>query len=275
MLTYDFSQRISTGSDSSAVLGSDNIPVFSCKNSAAITRYRSIGSGVAIAQGMVAILHEDGTVSRTDTTSSELSMFKDIVAISSNDYLLVGLKKDGTAVTYQQYDTEDYEDEVESWTDLVSVSVALAHTAGLRENGTVVAAGDHSYNACDVEDWTDIVRISTGTFFTAGLRADGTVISTDPSEYDTSSWTNIIAIDASEHYLVGIDMSGKVHLAGYDAYTKKFAYVSSWKSLLATAKGSNFIIALGSDGMLHAYGDDEDMQYDLIVAEKYFPEISY
>ncbi len=50
--------------------------------------------------------------------------------------------------------------------------------AELREDGSVLAAGDNSCGQCDVEEWKDIVDIAAGDFFTAGYEVlDGPALS--------------------------------------------------------------------------------------------------
>ena len=45
--------------------------------------------------------------------------------------------------------------------------------AGLREDGTVIAAGSNHSGQCDVETWRDIVFLKTGKNCTLGIDKDG------------------------------------------------------------------------------------------------------
>ncbi|AGA58083.1 hypothetical protein Theco_1961 [Thermobacillus composti KWC4] len=68
------------------------------------------------------------------------------------------------------------------------------HTVGLREDGTVVAAGNNAYGQCNVDEWRDIVAIAAGCAHTVALRADGTVVAAGSNEYgqcDVSGWSGI------------------------------------------------------------------------------------
>jgi alpha-tubulin suppressor-like RCC1 family protein len=42
---------------------------------------------------------------------------------------------------------------VDDWTDIVQVDAGSAQTVGLRDDGTLVAAGDNAYGECNVGDW--------------------------------------------------------------------------------------------------------------------------
>ena len=221
MKLYDFSQRVSAGTISSVVLDSSNTPVFSYNDQSSIGYWSEIGSGVAVVDGVTSALHENGTVSMAYDFDDAMKNWKNIVAISSGGSHLLGLREDGTALAHQDYDGVEGLDEVESWNNLVAVSAGAYHSVGLKEDGTVVASGENSYGECDVELWTDIVRVAGGMFYTAGLRSDGTVITTDSGAYDTSDWRDIIAIDGSGYLLAGIDVHGKIHLAGYSRRCKQ------------------------------------------------------
>ena len=76
----------------------------------------------------------------------------------------------------------------------MAVAAGVAHTVGLRRDGTVVAVGHNSDGRCDVSDWTDIVAVAAGYNHTVGLRRDGTVVAVGDNDYgqcDVSDWTDI------------------------------------------------------------------------------------
>ena len=114
----------------------------------------------------------------------------------------VGLKSDGTVVTVgdNSYDQSD----VSNWKDIVAVSAGARHTVGLKSDGTVVTVGDNSYDQCDVSSWKGIVAVSAGFSHTVGLKSDGTVVATkhtgkyDEGQCDVSGWTNIRLPDGKE-----------------------------------------------------------------------------
>jgi len=56
----------------------------------------------------------------------------------------------------------------------------------------VVAAGDNSYGQCNVGRWTDIVQVAAGRAHTAGLRSDGTVVAAG-MEVELAKWNLIEA----------------------------------------------------------------------------------
>ena len=272
MTSYDFSQRIAAATISSVVLDSDGTPIFSYNDDTSIGYWSEIGTGVSVVNGLIAALHEDGKVTMAYDFDDAMKSWNNIVAITSGDNHIIGLKKDGTALAYKDYDAIEGLDEVEKWTDLVAVSAGAYHSVGLKGDGTVVAAGENSWGECNVENWSDIVRIAGGMFYTAGLHSDGTVVTTSPDTYDTSDWRDIIAIDATGYVLAGIDVNGKVHLAGYDSDVAEFKEATTWINIVAVSKGLGFIIGLQSDGTILAFGDSDYKQYDLIVGKQIWGE---
>ena len=111
-----------------------------------------------------------------------------IVSVLAVDDCTVGLKNDGTVVA--TYD-EELKRDVESWTDIVSVSTGGYHIVGLKKDGTVVAAGENEDGKCDVENWTDIVSVSVGGYHIVGIKKDGTVVATGSNtngQCDVDDW---------------------------------------------------------------------------------------
>lgn len=75
-----------------------------------------------------------------------------------------------------------------------TISAGTRHTAGVKTDGTVLAAGWNVGGDCDVSQWTDIVAVSAVDVHTAGLKADGTVVMAGYGDYcriDAYEWTDI------------------------------------------------------------------------------------
>ena len=58
----------------------------------------------------------------------------------------------------------------------IAVSAYDDFIIGLRKDGTVVSFGEDAYGACDVSGWTDVIEISCGRHYTVGLRSDGSIL---------------------------------------------------------------------------------------------------
>ena len=102
-------------------------------------------------------------------------------------FLPVGLRADGTAVCV----TVDWEGkpcgaDLSGWTGLRTIRCNSVLTLGLRADGTVLLARDHTDDGDEllprfeaVRSWTDIVDLAVSEEHAVGLRADGTVVTTD------------------------------------------------------------------------------------------------
>ena len=183
--------------------------------------------------------------------------------ISADSGITVGLKADGTVVAvgsnyYGQCD-------VDSWSDIVAVSVLGAHTVGLKTDGTVVAVGWNRDGQCDVSAWSDIVAVSAGQNFTVGLKADGTVVAVGLNNYgqcDVDSWSDIVAISAGFHHTVGLKADGTLVVAG-QVYSEGQLDVSTWTDIVAIGAGNNNTVGLKADGTVVIVGSDSYSQSDV------------
>jgi|GEM_PF-513174 len=148
------------------------------------------------------------------------------------------------------------------------VAAGRRHTAGLRADGAVLAAGDNSFGQCDVGGWSGVIQIAAGAYHTVGLRMDGTVLAAgDNSEgqCDVSGWTNITAVAATAYGTLGLKDDGTVMMCGLHSDA-----VSGWHGVTRIAGGSYSAACLyGQGGMLCTHrGAQLDMGvalYDLSV----------
>ncbi len=131
-----------------------------------------------------------------DSVIPGVDTWQDIKAIAAGDIFSIGLKNDGTVVgagvahaSKYSYSRDDFYPvlgwawpiEVSSWTNIKAISVGAGHVVGLKEDGTVVAAGDGAaYSNADgnnqVVKWKNISAVAAGGGFTVGLKTDGTIV---------------------------------------------------------------------------------------------------
>ncbi|MDY4754621.1 MAG: TIR domain-containing protein [Candidatus Faecousia sp.] len=207
-------------------------------------------------------LKADGTVVAVGSNyygKSDVSDWRNCVAISAGGYHTVGLKADGTvvAVGYNKYGQLD----VSGWKDIVAISTGYGHTVGLKADGTVVAVGANGYGRCDVSGWKDIVAIGAGAHHTVGLKADGTVVAVGWNEYgrcDVSGWKDIAAISAGGGHTVGLKADGTVVAVGENWSGQ--CKVSGWKDIMAISAGMDHTVGLKADGTVVAVGKNDDGQ---------------
>jgi len=150
---------------------------------------------VAAGAGHVVGLQKNGTVVAVGPNGCgqcEVGDWEDIVGITAGYYFTAGLRRDGTVVitplmpdaaiigtvmSQAGYDALRTElQKTEQWTDVVAISADMYHIAGLKKDGSVVAAGANNAGQCNVEGWKNVVSIYVGNNMTVGVCADGSVL---------------------------------------------------------------------------------------------------
>ncbi len=141
--------------------------------------------------------------------------------------------------------------------EVATISAGAFHTIGLKEDGTVVAAGYNGYGQLNVSAWTNIKAVSAGVYHTVGLKEDGTVVAVGYNGYgqlNVSAWTNIKAIAAGMYNTVGLKEDGTVVAVGYNGYGQ--LNVSAWTNIKAVSAGVYHTVGLKEDGTVVAVGNN-------------------
>ena len=220
---------------------------------------------ISVRSNHIVGLKSNGTVvavGKLSSEQSEISNWKDIIAVSTGGSHTVGLKLNGTVVAAGANDHNECE--VFDWKNMTAVSAGLTHTVGLKANGTTVATGENDSGQCDVFDWTDIVAVSAGYYHTVGLKADGTVVAVGNNAHgqcNVSDWNNIVAVSADNSNTVGLKADGTVVIAGSSYYSEDD--VSDWSDMVAVSAGYHHTVGLKSDGTVVAVGDNSQGQCDV------------
>jgi alpha-tubulin suppressor-like RCC1 family protein len=152
-------------------------------------------------------------------------------AVAAGQYTLVaggfhtaGLKNDGTVVGTGLND--DGQIDFASWTDIIQIDAGKWHSVGLKSDGTVVAVGSNGYGQINVGAWTDIVQVAAGRYHTIGLKSDGTVVA------------------------VGSNFAGELN-------------IEPWTNIVQVDGGSAYTVGLESDGTAVAVGTNLDGECDV------------
>ena len=145
--------------------------------------------------------------------------------------------------------------------DIVRASIGEYHTAALLTDGTVIAAGDNSYEECEVSDWKDITEIACGQEHTVGLKDNGTVLVTGGNhlgQCEVSEWKDIRAIACGANHTVGLKADGTVVAVG-DNFPCEQCEVSDWENITAIACGVLHTVGLKADGTVVTTDADYDL----------------
>ena len=206
--------------------------------------------------------------SKNENVFKNVSTWTDVVDWSAQQYLIIGLKNDGTVVTdgvlklVAMHDNpKDWVDyDLSHWNDVVSVACCGLGSAvfGLKSDGTVYYATaskgyieDGRYDS--VLTWKDIVQLSSSRRNIAGLRSDGGVevtgfgIDTYNSYLNNAAyWKDIISIAVGNNGIAGLKADGTVVYAGDD--TKGQEACLEWEDIIAIAMGDEYVVGLREDG---------------------------
>lgn len=174
----------------------------------------------------------------------ELARLQQSTTISAGIRSSVGMIRHGKV--YLAGDDEySWESELETWNDIVSISVKGNFVVGLKEDGTVVMAGKVPEYYVGTKTWTDVIAISTGQQYIVGLRSDGTLVAQGHNgdhqvDIDGDEWTNIVAISAGWRHTVGLDSNGEIHITGLgsDSQLKQInEHKDDWNDIIAISAG--------------------------------------
>ena len=179
-------------------------------------------------------------------------------SISVSDYIALGIKEDGTVLSTKNDELikretakptkslygmggsveanslKNLKTGVKGWKNMVSVISTDYYCAGLTNDGEVktsdtgysFSVDDKKGRSLDTLYWSDIVSISMDFRIIAGLDKYGEIHlgGENASQlWKAEEWTNIIDIALLENEIIGIDISGRVHIVsasknyyGYD-----------------------------------------------------------
>ena len=196
--------------------------------------------------------------------SAKLEKLKSVASISkitAGVAHTAGLRFDGTVAAVGR--NLSGQCDVSGWRDIIAVS-AGDHTVGLKSNGTVVAVGNNQSGQCDVSGWRDIIAVSAGNSHTVGLKSNGTVVAVgrnQSGQCNVSGWRDIIAVSAGSSHTVGLKANGTVVAIGNNQSGQ--CDVSGWQDIIAVSAGGFYTIGLKSNGTVVAVGSNHSGQCDV------------
>lgn len=193
----------------------------------------------------------------------ELARLQQATTISAGIRSSVGMIRNGK-VYLAGDDYYSWESELETWNDIVSISVKGNFVVGLKEDGTVVMAGKVPDYYVGTKTWTDVIAISTGQQYIVGLRSDGTLVAQGHNgdhqvDIDGNDWTNIVSIATGWRHTVGLDSNGEIQITGLGSENQKKQInenKDNWTNIIAIAAGGGsgdtsttaYTVALRKDG---------------------------
>lgn len=160
----------------------------------------------------------------------ELARLQQATTISAGIRSSVGMIRNGK-VYLAGDDYYSWKSELDTWSDIISISVKGNFVVGLKENGTVVMAGEVPDYYVGTKTWDDIIAVSTGQQYIIGLRSDGTLVAQGHNgdhQADIDDWTDIVAISTGWRHTVGLDSNGEIHITGLGS-SRQLEYIEDHK----------------------------------------------
>ena len=169
------------------------------------------------------------------------------------------LSEENTLLLEEETEEEDWEIIV-TRTPQTSGAAGGSHAVFVREDGTVDSCGSNTFGQRNLSEWSRIAAVAAGDNFTAGLRENGTVLVAGELEGkdDVERWENVTAISASDEHLLGLTADGKIlaniDYSGMDAGEN--TDFTEWENIRAISAGMYVMAALTEDGRVLTVGFD-------------------
>ena len=244
-------------------------------------------------------LKKDGTVVSAGFSKEEkatIDTWTDIIAVSAGRGFGAGLRKDGTVCLSCEFRDDpkqvvlangakltrlanrslSYLKDVQTWTDVVSITAHEKSLYGVRSDGTVLSC--QSFESPSkllslIANWKDIADITVNNTCVFGLKRDGTVVSTArltggasaETLREISRWKDIRSLSASANQLVGLKADGlvvSVNITDSAPFSDRFSAgndftgsisfglkaMSAWHDIRAIYSGETYTLGIQSNG---------------------------
>lgn len=182
-----------------------------------------------------------------------------VKAIYATEFASYGLRNDGT-VCFTTYCTEYNMQEIEKWRDIKKIIAPKMSSlvVGVKNDGSVVAAGGNYCGIREVTEQKNVYDISTVGTHIAGITYDGHAFAYGENHYgecDVSDWTDIVQISAGHYHTIGLKADGTVVAAGNNE--NGMCDVSHWRDIVGVYTAYMHTIGLKADGTVVTAGDNQ------------------
>ena len=144
-------------------------------------------------------------------------------------------------------ETEEIGEAIITRTPQTSIASGDRHVVAIQEDGTVKGMGANTEGQLEVENWKRIAAVAAGRTFSAGLREDGTLVIAGELEAadEVERWENVVEIAAEDTMLFALTADGTI--LSNEKYGETGAYYE-WKDIAHIACSNYCFSALTQDG---------------------------
>lgn len=216
--------------------------------------------GIEAESGTDWTLSQDGTI-RLDKRLKEMhptiENMSGFMMGTGNHKMAFGITPDGQLYRASRWAEDGWVLEAE---DIVSVDCSIWNWIALREDGTVLVSwwdqlSDYyevPEGALDLSGWTDIVAVEINDRYVLGLKKDGTVEAKGLTsvQMDVDDWTDIVDITSGRDISIGLKSDGTVVAAGLNQSVIR--EIESWTDIVEVAAfpSSLHVVGVRKDGSL-------------------------
>ncbi|MBX3015643.1 MAG: hypothetical protein KF832_29240 [Caldilineaceae bacterium] len=180
----------------------------------------------------------------------------ELVAVAAGYQHSVGLKADGTVVTWGETKNPPAD-----LTNVVAIAAGRYHNLALKDDGTVVAWGDNLYGQVPVPAGLhDVTAIAATEYHNVALKRDGTVVAWGDNSFGNlavpADLQDVVAIAASVYHSLALKRDGTV-VAWGDNRAGGLDVPTTLHGVTAIAAGEQQSLALLRDGTVVDWGSLE------------------
>lgn len=137
---------------------------------------------------------------------------------------------------------------------LRTVSAGIRSVALIAEDGSIRFFGDSYSGQSACEQWKDICSIETMGTYVVGLDNSGQVhiAGKGDCDIDVSDWKEIISIDSGEQYIIGLTSEGKVKGVGHNSDGQ--LNFENWNNIKLIASGWRHTVGITEDNKILVTG---------------------
>ncbi|WP_337100504.1 Ig-like domain-containing protein [Paenibacillus sp. YIM B09110] len=230
----------------------------------------------------------NGTFTNSPTPTKVLNL-NDVVAVATGDKHALALKRDGTVWAWgdNDYGLAGMQNwnahvsvpvQINTLSDITSISAASSHSLALKSDGTVWTWGlnqNGSTKLTSVLGLSDAVTITAGAKHNLAIKKDGTVFAWGDNTYGQShsvNLTNAKDISASEYYSVVLKDDGTIWIWGrYKVFPWQLKYKNGnvFKDVHSISSSGSYGLAMKEDGTVWTFPFDSDIQDPEMVSGIY------
>ena len=179
--------------------------------------------------------------------------FEQIKDIALSDTQFIGLKENNTVILLGVGDK--LKQQTNSWSNMYKIYIKDDAVYGVRNDGSVVYAGDSNYNGIEkIYSWENIESLSLGETHMVAMTKNSTMHAIGENlsgECNVEDWYDIIQV-ATAYHTVGLTKSGEVWATGENNFGE--CNVQSWQNVVQVAVGDFFTLGLTSSGKVLSTG---------------------